>query len=457
VRVIYDNLVDDAAATITGSTAVTGFGATNVQALQPSVKFRTSVVNDGYLDADFNAVREFDTIAVVNSNATRHRNMLRQSNTLNTAPWTKTNISSVTEGDTSEAPVGTVGTSNAVYDNATSGEHKLVQSGVLDPLSGGFSHTPIVLGGFLGFESGQIDEARLRFEANSDYVYADFDLAAGTAGTAQAVDFSSASASITAIASTTTTNLDWYWCEITGTPDSEGAVAYDVTLNLMDGNGAISYSGSTNFLWVCGLQLELGSTIDRSQLVATTSEHGALVRVTESTGDVTGADWMHWAPRDLTRRERSDWHVALASPHYGDNPRIEVYDEYNADAYIEMGRVLIGDALTISGNLTDYQPDVRELGGEARARGGQRYRGVHERTRVAQFTLEYLDRDQAYGEVMQMYRLLGNSTAAYFIADEYETTYPDEFSIYGFIDGDRPIVRQIGLHWQTTFTVAEVL
>ena len=456
MKIVYDNLVDPSSVTVTGSTTALG-SPTDVQILQPSEFFRTSVVNDGYVDIDFNAVRGFDVIALLNSNATRHRNLLRQSNTLDTSPWTKTNINAVTEGDTSEGPVGTVGTSNAVYDNGTSGEHKLTQAGIAGVASGGFTHTPITLGAYLGFESGQLDEARLHFEANSDYVYCDFDLAAGTAGTPQTVDMSNASASITAVSSISTTNIDWYWCQVTATPDSALFSDISAVLYLMDGNGAISYSGSTNLLWVCGMQMELGSTIDRDELAVTTTDAAALVRVTESTGDVAGAEWQHVSPRNLTGRGRTDWFVVLDSPHYGANPRVEVSDEFNLDGYLNFGRIVIGQAVSIDDNLTNYVPDVTEIGGEGRARGGQHYRGIHSRTRIADFDFEYLTRAQAMGEMMQIYRALGRSTPGFFVADEYEATYPDEFAIYGFISGDHPVVRQMGLFWRTSMLVEEVL
>jgi hypothetical protein len=113
--------------------------------------------------------------------------------------------------------------------------------------------------------------------------------------------------------------------------------------------------------------------------------------------------------------------------------------------------------MRIEGKLVQFTPDIEEQGGEARTRGGQRYRGEHPRSGVQEFVLEYLSREQAFGEVMQMYRTLGRSTPGLFIADEDESTYQDEFSIYGFLDGAHPVPRQIGQYWQTRFRVVEVI
>jgi len=98
--------------------------------------------------------------------------------------------------------------------------------------------------------------------------------------------------------------------------------------------------------------------------------------------------------------------------------RIEINDTSNVDAYVQIGRVFIGDVWTTSVNYsygaglstTDETQIETSLGGEE-------YFDVRKRYREFKFELQYLTESEGYSRVIDMYKLAGVSGEILMIQD----------------------------------------
>jgi len=450
--IVYDNLVDGSGVTFLHSTEVGTMVAENVQSIQPSEFFRTSTTDPTWIEA-VDVVATADVIAGVGIVATAHRNMLKETNDLDTT-WSTTNLSIFSAPNDVAAP----GTDRSwrLIDNGTSGEHSLAQDltvagdGIpVDPQDSDWDSNYFTTAYYVTRLSGSLDvRLRLIGPAGTDYAECSFYLGTGTKGTVNTNgNWGNASASI-ALVPTIQGSGTWYRITLTG--ECTGGTGTTLTSKIMlESSGSVSYSGASSEVQASGVTLENGQTA--SPFVETQTDQAAFAKV--GSGVTTRSGWQHLVSQDLRSRDTFDHTVMLSTAAAFDTCRLSIFDPTGSQ--VDIGRMVVGNALDLSGHLINFSPNIEEVSGEARTRGAQRYRGQHPRSRTAEFTLEYLSREQAFGEVVAMYRALGRSTPGLFIADEYETTYPDEFTIYGFCEGGQ-VSRQHGNTWQTRFNVVEV-
>ena len=459
--IVYENFATKSGVTFTPSTEVAGFDADNLAAVQPSQKWRASSVAVGgslgvhITGLDFLA---WDTVAMISSNATRHRNALRNGNQMDKpADWPVTNIVSVDVAQVDPPLEG--GRVNSLQVNVTATE-TFIEQDVKRPQHDAASQAfTVTLTVWLKDEpTAPVTHGRLRFEGATagDNAVADFNLTTGAVNGSptSAGNFSSP------VASVLKTVDVHHKCRFQVVTDNSTSVL-KVRIQLLDSAFSPTGVGTIDILFATAATLHWGTAT--TDILTTVANSASRFRVKADHSDPTStpsvdSGWIDFASvDDLQRWSRiSAW---WRSPTVRSEAilHIDLHDPDNLDANFEVGSLVIGKATALAGNLVGFSTDVEEPGGEGRAAGGQRYRGVYPKTRTHEFTLEHLTRALAYGEIHEMYRQLGVSTPALFIADELETTHAEEFQIYGFLEQPHPIPRQIGTVWQTRFRVLEAI
>lgn len=103
--------------------------------------------------------------------------------------------------------------------------------------------------------------------------------------------------------------------------------------------------------------------------------------------------------------------------------RIEINDTSNPSGYVQLGRIFIGDVWTVSANYSygaglsaEDQTQVES------SIGGEEYFDVRKRFRVHRYDLEYLNTQEAYSRVIDMYKLAGISGEILVVQDSSDVT-----------------------------------
>ncbi len=453
----YENFVDESGVTFGGSAAVAGFPVTNVQAIQPSEAFRTTAVNSGVLEITFPKFHAFDLLALFGLDMGKSPELLRQSNELDQTPWVL-NEATLT-ALTSAIPRLNMAHCWRLRDSTTvTVQHYGQQLSAIDGGTADFQSKQLSV--FLDAAkptTNGLDEIRLLLgHPTTGWAAADFNLSTGvkgsitTGGTFPFTTGSSTMASFTPIK--TTLGETWYHLELTATYPSGGT--FDSGLRILTlVAGSDTYTGTAKDLLMGGSGLRRTSA---GAWIDTDATAGSLWRVdavSPGSGEVLA--WTAITTRELELRSRISAFVKLATVE--NTNKIDFTWISPGRSSIDIGRVWAGLSVALAGKLVGFSTDIEEPGGEGRSAGGQRYRGVYPVSRVHEFTLEHLTRDEAFRDIHEMYRRLGRSTPGVFVADETETTYPEEFRIYGFLEQPHPIPRQIGTVWQTRFRVLEAI
>jgi hypothetical protein len=153
----------------------------------------------------------------------------------------------------------------------------------------------------------------------------------------------------------------------------------------------------------------------------------------------------------------SNWH-RFDTPFGHQFLRVWLHDPSNVDAAIDWGRLFVGDAVDLTGNLK-HENGVRistiEAGGQVESPMGHIYRPVFGRRRKVSLTLQYMTRDLALGELAQMQRVLGRSRPICVVVDALDTEYAQDFFFYGY-PSINEIPHQVVDLWENTLEI-EVL
>jgi hypothetical protein len=425
--ILCDNrLVTQSGVTFTHSTEVSGYPAENVQIYQPGESFRTSVLDGCFVNFVPSGPVSVDTFAALYTNATPHRNLAQQSNTLNTSPWTKTNVT-VTEGNTNTSISG-AGSSCRVIDDATNSEHSVEQDWT-SPTSFEAEPTFTLSAYFAEPASIPITEVRLRMEEGANYAHVLADISAGTVGSVSVSGFTGGSATITAVDSSWG-SLTWYRVTLTATAPDTSPGTITTKINLASG-GAVSYSGTGDYLHVEGLMLEIAASAQAPPISVTTTDTGALWGV-GSQGTVDGVRaWGHVVNSDMTGQ---DWIHLI---HHEDSPVssitfiIRIYDPNNLDGYIEIGNLVIAKSFQPTYNISnDWTIGWAEDGSSQRAPGAQLYRPVNKRYRTLSMKHEWLSETEAMEEAFEIDRRVGRSEGVLAVVDP-ASDYAHQWAVWG--------------------------
>lgn len=470
--IVFNDLVKHSDTTLDASNEATNMPVENLQNLQPSDRWRaTTITSTPWVEAQLFGgvtaaeVAAWDTVAFIAYDGADSRNLLRDAHDMDllgadNGTWVDTNVFSPTTG-LGYLPTGfgspILGIS--VSANALGAVH-VIQT-LEKPGVGGEGPVAMTFR-YRAFANqvltGDDLDLRLRLDSTTGTTgnaTVDFDLSAGTTKTpTTGGGFTVDSESIFDFGD------GWFLCEMVVTTNAGGT-------NLVSRVQLTTAAGATSIPANEGLRIAAPSLIlssaDSSQSEYPITSHmgtGPMWQVKHGAG-VDPSDnlsgWMHTA----TRNEMSDWggrynfYHQLVAPTADLGVRAEFWDPNNENAYIEAGRWIIGEAVDFSNDLTNVSLLVEETGGQQEADGGQIYRPQRTIRRRIELEIQYTTRAKAMDELHQMQRLQGRSRQVLVIVNPDESTFLQEYIIYGYIQTLDPMISEGQDFWSWRFTILE--
>lgn len=437
-----NKLITDSGITFSHTAEISGYEAEQVQVYQPGESFRTSVLTPGYIQAQ-PLTFPVDTLAALYTNVTPHRNMLYQSNEFDESVWETVNATPSKDVFDSAAPEANYAWT--LTDDATAAEHSIAQE--LDftadelpaiPADSDWTTNYFNATYYVSRPSGTLD-VHLRLQTfSTEYIGYSFDLDAGTVGSevSSGTDWSNGAASIFPIDAILGSDT-WYRIKVRARCSSGSRNSLTSKL-LLESSGSLSYSGSGESINAQAATMENGTT--ESTWVPTTTDHAAFVRYSNSTAPLIG--WQHAVAADRRTEpfihliRKSDTAVAV------EYPRIEIFDDGNADGYIEIGNVVVGRSFQPSYNLANgWNIGWAEEGNSARAPGGQLYRAINKRYRQISMSHHWLTEDEALAESFEIDRMIGQSQGVMVSVDP-ASEYVQQLTIWGLQDAISPTLHR---------------
>jgi hypothetical protein len=432
------------------STAIADYPETNLQIYLPGESYRTATIEYAAVGVGTSATRAPNTIDLLGAlytNVTRHPNMLAQSNDLDEADWTATNVTPTEDTVNSSAPG--VASSFELDDGVSAGEHSLFQ----DLAAGTTMPTQIGSAFVTGYASqyftaswyvaqgaaGDLD-VRLRIESDTThYMECSFDLSAGTAGTPAEDGSGEWAAGVATIAAADATIGNKTWYRITLTARYDGAADSSLGSRLMlENTGSVSYTGSNETIFAQGAQLE--NAASASSFVETTTDLAAFAAYRDFTTHLVGFTPVATTDlRDLPFLHIFNW---FSSPVAVSRPNVEIWDSGNADAYIEVGNLLVAQTLQPAVNAAiGWEVGYEEDADSTVALGGQLYRSVSPRRRFIRISHEWMTEVEAMEGALEIDRKVGASEGI-FMAVDPTSTYKHKWSVFGVQDSIEPQVHK---------------
>jgi hypothetical protein len=137
---------------------------------------------------------------------------------------------------------------------------------------------------------------------------------------------------------------------------------------------------------------------------------------------------------------------------------IELIDPQNPSGYLEAGRLLVGPAWRPSINL-QYGWSIEQVDTSRRvkSRGGQTYVDVQPKYRRLRFSIDYLERDEMFGNAYEMERLKGTGGDLFVMIDPDDPIHRHRHSVYGVLQDNTPILNPIHNRYSKSFTIEELL
>lgn len=429
IAIGYDNRVDDSDTTLTSSTEVTGFEKENVQAVQTSERFRTSVDNPGWIKAAWTKSKQIDLVAVLASTATPWRNVMVNGGDLSS--WTATNCT-VTDGGVVATGTNMIVDGLNLVDNTSAGGHYVEQAfQIPTPIRGGLAFWVTV--------RDQGDQAKFRLYingANTGTVTADFTSETGALLASSGPDATSGTAITNAAAAST------YLCGMTFTPDVADTTLTARIYNLNDA-GSASYTGATAAGPDIGAvqveQVNSTATVTTSGYYPATSVQGSYYKVTGTGGGINLSYMAFPLEGNLSDRGVIDTYHLYSARQVDSSVRVDIYDEDNPAAAIDVGRLYAGTA---------WQPSRQTFVDIAEVAGGGPYR---------EWTIDLgqqITEAERFGELDELRRVLrvvprgrlqetpsgqliaqDGARPVLIILDPDETVHPQAQMIHGWVVG----------------------
>ncbi len=465
---IIDDLTQLSQAALSASHAAAGMPESNLRVLQPSVRWRALTEADTpWVELSFGGGYgtqsiQYDTIALLAYDGSPTRNLLRNPGRPASTPWSATGT--FTSAPTIAPPAAIPFQAWSMLSSSGGGALHTELTGIQSPGKAspvtGADPFPFTLGMPVKQATGDVDllliaySTLLTAEARSA-----FDLSAGTVKGGSPTSAGGWLASSAAIVS-----LGDGWYLPTLSLVTEGADAFSVRF------AGLTPGGSTTIPEAEGLYFGMPAALPTGSDVATVTEwphlhdiSGPMFRVRLHAGDITVNEtvadrtaWLPAATRNVLRgfgRRYSFFH-RYAALQTEPNIRVELYDPYNTNGYLEAGRLVVGRSLKLKGTIIGHGLD--ESGGQAEADGGQIYRPQRKVRRVEELVLRYSDRATAYDELHYLRRVQGRSRQVLVVAEESEAKYMQEGLVYGYIDDLPPLpISGSNASWTIPMTVVE--
>lgn len=492
VKILYDNLVRKTGVSISGSSFATSMPDSNIGVAHPNEPWRITTLSGAETEIILTDPVGYgwDMAAVLYSTTTPYRNQLKHAgNGWSTYPaiWELSGLTSVSQqvGFLPLEAKRSGPLENARWqrltENTSTSEHYLSQD-VTVPFAGVAGETYYFTAScYLAYQTSGRD-LRLQVDdgagSPASYVRVDYDVSAETLGSVASTGYTGIDEAL----GSATSAGGWVMRRVTVTGSCAGTVTtLRLRLQMLSG-GTASYLGTSETMYVGGPMVEFrGSTTEA--LSANVSEFDSPVAAVGGTWrlgvwDASGfsgepdyeARLLHCTPgaastgrSDLMAADLGYVHSWLDLDSISGVPypwvKLWFNDPDNANSSLDIGVVAIGKTFSPATNISSGTLSLSwlEKGDETEARGGQEYRPVNSKRRQLSFTLSWLNKEEAYGDVSAMQRICGRSEPVLVIVDSNELEYPQEMAVYGFLEDLGPVTHRSVYVYEHAFSITEVL
>lgn len=137
---------------------------------------------------------------------------------------------------------------------------------------------------------------------------------------------------------------------------------------------------------------------------------------------------------------------------------IELFDELNPAGYLEAGRLVVGTAWRPSINM-QYGWSIQQVdtSKSVKSRGGQSYVDIQPKFRRLRFSIDYLGRDEMFGNAYELERLKGAGGDLFVMIDPDDIVHRHRHSVYGVLQDTTPISNPVADRFSKSFTIDELL
>lgn len=401
------------------------------------------------------------------SNEASATNLLTYSEQFDNAAWTKYNVAALANQIT--APDG-----NLTCDKITESSIAVIQKFFLMRTGVIVESSTNVVSVFL--QKGERQYARVYLSAGNGTASGIWTTADLNLGTVSSVTLSGAAVSGGA---TITQYDDFYRVSV------YGVLASDVTqagllVYILDESLAHTYAGVVGYgLYSWGAQLESGSTASSyypTTADAATRPHGyidtwqsydydsGVLPVWPALYTTLELEWEddNWWSGSIATEDRAGYTWTLIHIFnqnlYMKQYKIDLFDSANTDGYVEIGRLFMSPAYQPTKNIgygesIGYEPNTKILASPS----GIEYFDAQNNFRVARFSLNFIDTDEAMSNVFEMQRKQGDSEEILYIFDPDDVNHKLRRSFLGRMRGMSPIEQPyLSLH-QSGFEIKELL
>lgn len=437
VRFLFDDRVERSSTVLTSSVSgAADMPVENLQAQDPRAVYRTSgsIASGVDLTLDFqDPPPEINSIALIGSNLTGHRNSMRHSKSLLAVTWVQLGTGTLTPSAWTLETDPENGRSTWVLTDSSdpgSRTHVLGQNVPCFDLTEDFAFAAV-------FKAGTLPGVRLLVAdvagGVTNSVLGDFNLTTGAViGTpTSAGTFTGPQASVTALGD------GWYLCKLSGRGDSGGS--YQFSMRTLNGSFVAGYTGDgTGTIRYYNGWFRVGAVDTPETVITTLTDAGALFRVRAS----INADWD--APdydsgtlyaaleEDLTTWPRLNRHHLLDEALRFRFWRVSVLNGGNPAGFVEASRLMAG----LSAPYAINRAWEAELGYAEES-------GVRARSLNIEFPA--LAESEAFGHAFELLRRRGSKDGVFYVDDDMDTLYPHRRSFYARLRQLSPIVQRRGL------------
>jgi hypothetical protein len=492
VKILYNNQVRKIGVTILGSSEAESMPADNIAVAHPSEPWRVTTLSGANVQISLPSPEGYawDAAAVLYSTLTPYRNQLKHAGTAwSTYPaiWELSGLTSVAE-DVATLPLTqrTGPLANARWqkftEDTSNGEHFISQDMTV-PFGGSAGATFYFTASFyLAYQSSDRD-LRLQIDDGagtpSSYVRVDFDVSTETLGSITSAGYTGIDAVLGDVLDSGS-GISVRRITLTGScAGTETLLRF--RLQLLS-SGSSSYIGTTGTGYVAGPMVEYRATstyalsANVSEFDSPTSAGGGCwsLGIWDQAGFPSTPDYearlLHCTPgmastgrSDLMEADLGYLHSWFEVSEISAVPypwvQLSFNDPDNAAGTLDVGVVAIGTLFTPSVPITSGSLSLRwvEVGDELQARGGQAYRPVNRRKRQLRFTLSWLNKAEAYGDILALQRMVGRSEPVLVILNSDEADYPQEVTIYAFLDDLGEVRHRQVETYEHAFSFTEIL
>ena len=467
---VTEDFTQTVAGDVTASSEAATMPASRLENLQISRRWRgTTISNTPWIQWEHSgnygeAALGYNVVAVIGYDGEATRNMLHDSLRfgLNVA-WTNTNLSWAQS--TQQPPAGVAFQVHDVTAAATAAGFTVqtVQTPGEGSVTVGAAVLKLRVGVFVKQRAGEDIDLRIHAYSTAGVheAWSDFNIGSGTVGSSgDTGSYTRDTAGIESLGD------GWYFCFHDFTTDAASTIT--VRFQLLTGAGSTTIpSGEGLYLGVPAMLLQTSNSTAAEHPISESAGSGPMFYVKLGNYSISGAEivagrsgWIHGATRNQLRGfgSRFSFYYQYSTSQSAPTVRVELYDPYNVNTWLEAGRLIVGKAVDLSGNfIPSDRLGVIEPTVEVRADGGQIYRAQNSISRVYAVEFFALTEAQAMDSINLLARTQGMSKQVLVIGEEGNAKYKQESMVYGYIEELDEIAYSVFDRWTWRMTIRETL